>query len=149
MFTGALQAGGQAKGFTIVILESGSSQLRFAFGERAGFVDDQGVDFFENFQSFGIFDEHARASAAADTNHDRHRRGETEGAGARDDEHGDGVHQSVGETGLRAEEKPRDERYDGDGYDDRDKPFGDTISEALDGSAAALSLAYELHDARK
>ena len=151
MFAGALQAGGEAQQFGIVpgqrfgILH----ELRLAFGQRAGFIDDERVDFFQNLQGFGILDEHSGAGAAAYADHDRHRRGETQGAGARDDEHGDCVHQSVREARLRAEAEPRDESDDCDGDDGGDEPFGDAIGEALDGSAAALRLADELHDARQ
>ena len=54
-----------------------ADELRLAFGQGSGFVDDQGVDFFENLQRFGILDENAGAGPAADADHDRHGRGET------------------------------------------------------------------------
>src|SRR5580692_10165447 len=50
-------------------------------------------------------------------------------------------------TRLWTEEEPRDESNDCDRYDNRDKPFRHAVGEALDGSAAALRLAYKLHDA--
>ena len=37
-------------------------QLRLALGERAGLVDHHRVDFFQNFERFGVLDQHACAS---------------------------------------------------------------------------------------
>ena len=58
MLAGALQAGGDAEDFVAFgdrlrpkILEFG-----FAFGECSGFVDNKGVDFFQNLESLCILD---------------------------------------------------------------------------------------------
>ena len=149
MFAGTLEAGGEAKQFAASSCDRWeyANELRLAFGQRSGFVDDEGVDFFQNLQRFGILDEHAGACAAADADHDRHGSGESQGAGAGDDEHGDGVHQRMREARLWTEQEPRDEGDDCDRDHGGDEPFGDAIGEALDGSAAALRLADELHDA--
>ena len=120
---------------------------RLAFGERAGFVDDEGVDLFHGLKRFGIFDQDAGVGAAAGADHDGHGSGEAKGAGAGDDENGDGIDQRVREARLRAEDEPRDECDDGDCDDCGHEPRRDAIGEALDGSAAALRLSDELHDA--
>ena len=46
---------------------------RFALCQRAGFIDDQRVDFLQRFQSFGVLDEDASMRAPAGANHDCHR----------------------------------------------------------------------------
>ena len=50
--------------------------------------------------------EHAGESAAARADHDGHRRGEAERAGARDDQHGDGVQQRVRHSRRGAQDSP-------------------------------------------
>ena len=80
---------------------------RPAFGQRAGLVDDQRVDLLQPLQRLGVLDQHAGLGAAADADHDRHRRGEAERAGAGDDQHGDRGDQRVGEARLRAPDRPR------------------------------------------
>ena len=66
-------------------------QLRLALGQGAGLVDDQRVDLFQQFERFGVLDQHAGARAAAGADHDRHRRRQAERARAGDDQHRDGV----------------------------------------------------------
>ena len=124
-----------------------SNQFGLTFGERAGFVDDQRVDFLHGLESFGVFDEDSGAGAAAGADHDGHGSGESEGAGAGDDENRDCVDKRVREARLRTEDQPGDEGNDGDGDDRGNEPGGDAIGETLDGGAAALGLSDELDDA--
>ena len=42
-----------------------SANQRLAHGERAGFVDDEGVDFRERFEGFRVADEHSDVRATA------------------------------------------------------------------------------------
>ena len=58
-----------------------------ALRQRAGLVDHQRVDLLHALQRFGVLDEHAGLRAAADADHDRHRRREPERTRAGDDEH--------------------------------------------------------------
>ena len=76
--------------------------LRLAFGERAGLVDDEGVDLLHPLQRFGVLDQHADLGAASDADHDRHRRRQTERAGTGDDQDRDRGDQSEGETAAPA-----------------------------------------------
>ena len=78
-----------------------AATLGLAFGQRAGLVDDERVDLLEALQRLGVLDQHAGLRAAPDADHDRHRRGEPERAGAGDDQHRDGRDQGVGEARLR------------------------------------------------
>ena len=151
MFAGSFEAGGEAQQFGLASERRSDmlATLRLAFGECAGFVDDQRVDFFQGLEGFGVFDQDSGAGAAAGADHDGHGRGESEGAGAGDDEDGDGVDQRVRQARLRAEAEPYDEGDDGDGNDRGNEPCGDAIGEALDGGAAALGLSDQLDDARE
>src|SRR5260370_24432663 len=90
---------------------------RLAFGERAGFVDDEGVDFGERFEGFGVSNEDACMSAPADRDHDGHGGGKAEGAGAGDDQHGYRSDERVRKARLGTKERPADKRqHSGDDY---------------------------------
>ena len=112
MFAAALDAGGEAQDLRLVKAAAGDDRdhLRLAFGQRAGLVDHQRVDLFHPLQRFGILDQHAGLRAAADADHDRHRRGEPERAGAGDDQHAHRRDQPVGKARLRPERRPGGER---------------------------------------
>ncbi len=88
-------------------------------------------------------------SAAAGADHDCHRSGEPQSTRTSNDQDSDCVDQCIRETRLRAEEEPRDERDHRNGHDTGYEPGSDAVGEALDGSAAALSLPHELDDARE
>ena len=106
--------------------------LRFALGQRAGLVDDERVYFFKTLKGPGILDQHAHPCAAADADHDRHWRCQPQRTGAGDNQHSDGRNQAMGETRLRPPDVPSREGDDGNADNDRDKPAGYLISEALD-----------------
>ena len=76
-------------------------ELGLALGERAGLVHDDRRHLLEHFERLGIPNQHAAFGAAAGTDHDRHRRRETERAGARDDQDRDGIHQGMRQSRLR------------------------------------------------
>ena len=114
--------------------------LRLAFGQRAGLVDDERVDLLHALQRFGVLDQHAGLRAAADADHDRHRRGEAERTGAGDDEHGDGGDQAVGEARLGPNAAQATKASDRDDDDGRHEPAGHLVGQPLDRRAAALRL---------
>src|SRR6202050_3738370 len=149
MFGAAFDGGDEGEDFVGIDAGGGfdCGEARAAFGESAGFVDDERVDFGISFEGFGIFDQDAGAGAASGANHDGHGSGEAEGAGAGDDQDGDGVHESGGEARLGSEEIPGDEGDGGDEQDDGDEPGGDDVGEALDGSAGPLRGGDHLDDA--
>ena len=118
--------------------------LRLAFGQRAGLVDHQRVDLLHALQRFGVLDENAGLRAAPDADHDRHRRGKAERAGAGDDQNADGGDQPEGDARLRPEHRPGgkcDERHRDDG---RHEPAGDLIGQSLDRRARALRIRNHL-----
>ena len=80
--------------------------LRLALGQRARLVDHQRVDLLHPLQRLGVLDQHAGLRAAADADHDRHRRREPERAGAGDDQHADGGDQAEGQARLGSERRP-------------------------------------------
>ena len=123
--------------------------LRLAFGQRAGLVDHQRVDLLHALERLGVLDQHALLRAAADADHDRHRRGKPERAGAGDDQHAHRGHQAEGEARLRAERRPGGKGNERDRDHRRHEPAGDAVGEALDRRAAALRGRHHLHDLRQ
>ena len=80
---------------------------RLAFGQRAGLVDDERVDLSEVLDRRGIAEQDALRRRLAGRDHDRHRRRQSERAGAGDDQHRDGVDQAVDPARLRVRTSPR------------------------------------------
>jgi hypothetical protein len=148
MFAGPLKACRKPQKFVFAKARKGPNRhdLRLAFGESAGLVDDERVDLFHALQRLGILDEDAQLRAASDADHDRHGRREAERAGASDNQDRDGGDDSVGEARLRAKDRPGCEG--GKGRDDHHghEPGGDLIGEALDRRPASLCLRDHLHD---
>ena len=81
---------------------------RLALGDRAGLVEHDGAQLVRRLERVAVADEHAVLGALAGAHHDRRRRGQAQGAGARDDQHGDEVEQRVVERRRRAEDQPDD-----------------------------------------
>src|SRR5258708_1562115 len=140
MFTEGFYARRQAKQFILRQIRAAphpnSADLRAPFGYCSGFVHYKQIHVSEFFEGFVAANEDADACAFAYGDHDGHWRGEAEGAGASDDQNGDGVDKSVSKTRLRAEKTPRDECDDGRGDDGGNEDGGDFVGEALHGSAA-------------
>ncbi len=123
--------------------------LRLAFGQRARLVDHQRVDLFHALERFGILDQHAGLGAASDADHDRHRRGKPERAGAGDDQDADGCDQAERHPGFRSEPGPDAERNDSRNDHGGNEPAGDLIGQPLDRRARALRVRDHLHDLRQ
>ena len=113
---------------------------RLAFGQRAGLVDDQRVDFLETLQRLGVPDQDSRRRPFAHAHHDRHRRRQAEGARAGDDQDGDGGDQGVGKRRRRSPDHPGGEGQHRHGDDRGHEPGGHHVGQALDRRAAALRL---------
>ena len=116
MLAHLLEARGQAQQRGLVDRRRGDDgrERGLAFGQRPGLVDDQRVDLLHHLQRLGVPEQHAELGAAAGADHDRHRRGQAERARARDDQHGDGVDEGVGQARLGPPDGPDGERHDGD-----------------------------------
>ena len=126
-----------------------ADHLRLAFGQRAGLVDHQRVDLLHPLQRFGVLDQHAGLRAAADADHDRHRRGQAERAGAGDDQHAHGRDQAEGQARLGPEQRPGREGDQRHRDHRRHEPAGDLIGQPLDRRARALRLRHHLDDLRQ
>ena len=120
--------------------------LRLALGQRSRLVDHQRVDLLHALQRFGVLDQHAGLRATPDADHDRHRRGESERAGAGDDEHADGGDQAERHAWFRPEPGPGAERDQRHGDDNRHEPAGNLIGQPLDRRARSLRIRHHLHD---
>ena len=125
------------------------NHLRLALGQRAGLVDYQRVDLFHALQRFGVLDENAGLRAAADTDHDRHRRGKAERAGAGDDENADRRNQPERHSRLRSEPRPGAKGDQRHGDHDRHEPAGNLVRQSLDRRARALRFRNHLDDLRQ
>ena len=121
-------------------------QIRPAFGQRSGLIDNERVDFSESFECLGVFHEHTFPRAASHADHDRHRCGQSERARACNDQHGHRIDQGMGEFRFRAEPHPQDEGEDGNRQHRRHEERGDLVGESLDRRAAALGLRHHVHD---
>ena len=140
MLAGLLEAGRQSQ--KIVLAKSTLCQhgndLGRALRERARFVDDKGIDPLEALQCLGILNQHSRLGAAPDPYHDRHRRGEAEGTGAGDDQHGNRGHQGKSHGRCRPPYRPGRERDHRDGDNGGNEIAGDPIGETLDRRSSPL-----------
>ena len=120
-----------------------------AFGERAGLVDDDGIDGRQPLQRLGVFDEDALACAATGRDHDRDGRGEPQGARAGNDENGHGCHNGIGERWAGTKCQPGEKCKNGNGDDGRHEIGRHPVGQRLDGRAAALRLRHQRDDARQ
>jgi len=96
-----------------------------------------------------VADEDPVLGALPGADHDRRRRGQAEGAGAGDDEHGDEVEQAVREGRLGAEEQPGDQGHSGDADHGGDEVACDDVGQAGDGRLRPLRLLDEADDLRE
>ena len=128
------------------LLRSHGGEYRFAFRQRPGLVHDDDVHLLHHLESLGFPEQDPYLRAPARTHHDGHRRRQTEGTRAGDDEHGDRVHERMRVARLGAGQRPSDEGDDGHQDDDWDEPAGDRVGEALNRRARSLGIADEAHN---
>ena len=81
-------------------------QLRLAFSQRAGLIDNKRVYFLQDFESLSIADKNSFPGSPSRVDHDRHGRCQTEGARARNDEYGNCVDQRMRIVRLRSVDRP-------------------------------------------
>jgi hypothetical protein len=91
-------------------------------------------------------DEDALLGTPAGAHHDCRRRCQPKGAGASDDQDGDGVERRVDRGAFGPEAQPDDEANRSDQDDRRHKDRRDIISKALDGRLRALGLFDEANN---
>jgi hypothetical protein len=97
MFGDALGARGQPQHSVLapwrVRRQHHVGQLGLAAGERAGLVEHNGVDLFEEFQALAAFEEHAALGTLPRAHHDGRRRCQPQRTGAGHHQHRDAGHQ--------------------------------------------------------
>ncbi len=151
MFAPALQTGGepQQAGFVVTGGRLHAHQFGFAFGQRAGLVDHQGIDLAQHLDRFGVLEQDAAGGAFAHRDHDRHGRRQAQRAGARDDQHRHRIDQRVRQARLRSGQRPHREGDRGCAHHDGHKVAGHYVGELLNRRAAALRLGNHAHDLRQ
>ena len=110
MLARSLERGGERNNSSSSMPPTGRIRsARFAFGERAGLIDHERVDLLQRSSASAFLISTPACAPRPIADHDRHRRGEPEGARAGDDQHRDGVDECVGEARLGPHERPDDE----------------------------------------
>ena len=144
-----LGGGGDAEEIVLLVAGEGMNcgEHGAANGEGAGFVENDDVEMRKTLERFAALEEDAELRAAAYGNGKRGGHGEAHGAGAGDDEHGNGVCEGQLER-VRGEE-PGDEGDEGEAKDYRDEDGAGAIGEALHGRARTLRLFYHPRDLRQ
>ena len=106
---GTFDAGGEAQ--QLVGVDAGGGHDRGdgrpALGQRAGLVDDEGVDLLHPFECLGVLDQHTEPAPRPTPTMIDIGRGQAERARAGDDQDGDGDDQRVGEPRRRGRRWPR------------------------------------------
>ncbi len=119
-------------------------ELHDAARDRAGLVDDDGIDRPGVLEDFATLDDHTELGPSSRADHDPEGGGEAERTWAGDDQHGDcGGH---GVARLVAETQPDAERDECGGDRERHEEARHSISEPLYLSSAALGLIDESDD---
>ena len=122
--------------------------LRLAFRQRSGLVQDDGLDARRGFERGRVLEQDAALSPEAGADHDRGRGGQTESVGAGDHDNGDreqhgGAERPIAEHEPGAQRQhPTDQRYE-------DQPEGGAVGEPLTGRLRALRFLHELDDLRE
>lgn len=146
-----VEAGGQAQHLvsTVARRRFDAVKRRAAFGEGAGLVHDQGVDFAQVFDRRRIPKEHAAAGRLAGGDHHRHRCGQAEGTRAGDDQHRHCIDEAEHPARLRPPQPPADKSQDGNGDHHHDEVASNHVRQALHRCFGALCLDHHLHNLRK
>ena len=108
---------------------------KIAVSHRAGFVQHQHIDLAHGFEGPAIADQQARLRSGADRGGNGQRGGQSERAGAGDDQNRGGAHQRRADAGVERGQKRKVAHGEQDHRGDEDAR--DAVHGALDGRAAA------------
>jgi len=114
---------------------------RLAGRDRAGLIQDDGVDAAGGLQRLAALDQDAAFGAAPGRHHDRGGCGQAQRAGAGDDQHGHEIHHR---ERKRSKCYPHQERHRGDGQYAHGEIAADHIRQPRHGRARTLRLPYQL-----
>ena len=121
--------------------------MRAAFGQCAGFVEDDGINARRFFHRRRVLVPDAVPHRLAHADHNRGGRSKAEGAGAGDDQHRDRVHQRGCRVALQ---RPGEgEGGNGNGNHRRHEDGGGAVGDAGDGRFAALRFGECRHHVAK
>ena len=120
---------------------------RLSLGQRTGLVHDDGVDLMQLLQRFRRLEEHAQLRAAARTDHDRHRRRQSQRARAGNDQHRNADAQRV--VHRLSKQQPDDRRRERDAHHDRYEHARNLIRKPRDGRFGAARLLDQPDDLRQ
>ena len=141
----AFQGGGNPHQlFRICCAGENVRHLRLAGGEGAGLVQHHGVHPVQVFQRLGVLEQHAHLGATAGADHDGHRRGQSQRAGAGDHQHGNGTVQ--GKFQIVSRDHPDDERHRRDAHNHRDEHARDLIRQPGNGRFGAARVLHHADD---
>ena len=124
-------------------------EFGLALCERACFVDDNCIDFFQRLERFSILDQNARLSALSGRDHDRHWRRKTQRAGTCDDEHSDRINDCECHGRMWPENRPDDESDNSGQNNHRNKQARHSVGELLDRCTRALGFGDHAHNLRQ
>ena len=124
-------------------------ERRTPLGQGSGLVHDQGVDLAEVLDRLGIAEQHAFPGGTAGRYHDRHRCGQSQCAGASDDQDRDRIENRERPRRLRTEQPPHEEGGNGSRQHSQHEPISHFVGHTLHRCARALRLRDQLHDLRQ
>ena len=119
-----------AVGITMQRMNVGKA--RAAFGQRAGLVENHGVDMRKRLQGLAFAIQYTKFGGTPATDHNRRRCRKSHCTRAGDNEHRDGADQCKGDRRVGTERQPGEERDDGDHDDHGREHLDDPVSQALD-----------------
>ena len=121
--------------------------LRLPAGDRPGLVQHHEIGAAGDLQSLGLANENPDLRALARAHEERGRGGQSQRAGAGDDEDGDRGRDRVGR--VVPEQQPYGKRDQRDADHDGDEDGGDAVREPLDRGLRALRLLHQPDDLRE
>ena len=137
---GVLQGAGQPQDLVGVLAGAGDDieQGHLPGGDRAGLVEQHGVDGAGALEHLGSLDQDAELGAPAGADHQGGRRGQSERAGAGDDQYGDGGRERRGEAPAGPDPEAEGGRRQRD--HDRDEDSRDPVGQPLGLGLAVLGV---------
>ena len=151
MFADGFQGRGQGQHVGFRMPGSGHhiGQRGPAFGDRAGLVENQGVDTGQRFNRRGFAKQHAGFRTATAGHHDRNGCGQAQRTRTGDDQHGHRIDHGVGKPRFRPEHPPASEGQQRYRNHRRHKEQRNTIGQALQRSLRSLRLGHQRDDLRQ
>jgi hypothetical protein len=133
------------RGFVLAFAGEEIRHHRLALGDGAGLVEDQGGELARGLQRLAVADVDAAPRRLAGADHDGGGRGQSQRAGAGDEQHGDGMRQRA--RRRVAGQQPAAESQSRQHADRRHEARRDAVGELLHRQLGGLGVVDHLHDA--